>query len=91
MLLKGGRFVNLASSGLAGETLDERPDVVDLEERSWLARHRRGDAGAFPALMAAHRRPGYSYLVRNGITEADRDDALPKTRRVRQAGHLRHR
>ena len=53
----------------------ERPrDVVDLEERSWLARHCRGDASAFPALLAAYRRPVYSYLVRNGVAEADRDD-----------------
>jgi RNA polymerase sigma-70 factor (ECF subfamily) len=68
--------VNLASSELASETPEERRDVVDLEERTWLARHRRGDASAFPALMAAYRRPVYSYLVRCGVAEADRDDVF---------------
>jgi RNA polymerase sigma factor (sigma-70 family) len=68
--------VNLASSELASETPEERRDVVDLEERTWLARHRRGDASAFPALMAAYRRPVYSYLVRGGVAEADRDDVF---------------
>jgi RNA polymerase sigma-70 factor (ECF subfamily) len=68
--------VNLASSELAGETPEERRDVVDLEERSWLSRHRRGDLSAFPALMAAYRRPVYSYLVRSGVAEADRDDVF---------------
>ncbi len=48
--------------------------VVDLEERNWLARHRRGEAEAFPALLAAYRRPVYAYLVRAGVGEADRDD-----------------
>ena len=48
--------------------------VVELEERTWLARHCRGDRDAFQALLAAYRRPIYSYLVRTGIAEADRDD-----------------
>jgi RNA polymerase sigma-70 factor (ECF subfamily) len=53
----------------------ERPqDVVDLEERTWLTRHCRGDASAFPALLAAYRRPVYGYLVRSGVAAADRDD-----------------
>ncbi len=39
-----------------------------------MARHCRGDASAFPALLAAYRRPVNSYLVRNGVAEADRDD-----------------
>lgn len=50
--------------------------MVDLEERTWLARHRRGDASAFPALMAAYRRPVYSYLIRSGVGDADRDDVF---------------
>jgi len=33
-----------------------------------------GDDQAFPALMAAYRRPVYSYLVRYGVPDADRDD-----------------
>jgi RNA polymerase sigma-70 factor (ECF subfamily) len=48
--------------------------VVDLEERTWLARHCRGDQDAFPALLEAFQRPIYSYLVRHGVAEADRDD-----------------
>ncbi len=68
--------MNLASSELVSETPEQRRDVVDLEERTWLARHRRGDASAFPALMAAYRRPVYSYLVRCGVAEADRDDVF---------------
>ena len=50
--------------------------VVDLEERTWLPRHRRGDAAAFPALLEAYRRPVYSYLVRFGVAAADRDDVF---------------
>jgi RNA polymerase sigma-70 factor (ECF subfamily) len=53
---------------------ERRQDVVDLEERTWLTRHCRGDASAFPALMEAYRRPVYGYLVRRGVAEADRDD-----------------
>ena len=48
--------------------------MVDLEERTWLSRHCRGDASAFPALLEAYRRPVYGYLVRGGVPEADRDD-----------------
>ena len=50
--------------------------VVDLEERTWLPRHCRGDAAAFPALLEAYRRPVYSYLIRFGIASADRDDVF---------------
>lgn len=52
----------------------QREDVVELDERTWLTRHCRGDTSAFPDLMAAYRRPVYSYLVRSGVAEADRDD-----------------
>lgn len=68
--------MTLVSSERASEAAEQRRDVVDLEERSWLARHRRGDASAFPALMAAYRRPVYSYLVRSGVADADRDDVF---------------
>ena len=64
------------SSGLAVETPGQRPAVVDLEERTWLPRHCRGDQGAFPALLEAYRRPVYSYLVHAGVTDADRDDVF---------------
>jgi RNA polymerase sigma-70 factor (ECF subfamily) len=66
--------VNVASSSLVNDSAERPQDVVDLEERTWLARHCRGDASAFPALLAAYRRPVYSYLIRNGVAEADRDD-----------------
>jgi RNA polymerase sigma factor (sigma-70 family) len=66
--------VNVASTSLVIDSAEPPQDVVDLEERTWLARHCRGDAKAFPALLAAYRRPVYSYLVRNGVAEADRDD-----------------
>lgn len=45
-----------------------------LEESQLLVRHRRGDADAFPELVAHYRRPVYSYLVRCGVEEAARDD-----------------
>ncbi len=59
---------------MAIDLADRQQDVVDLEERTWLARHCRGDASAFPALLEAYRRPVYGYLVRSGVAEADRDD-----------------
>ncbi|MEM7226114.1 MAG: RNA polymerase sigma factor [Pseudomonadota bacterium] len=58
------------------EDAQQPEQVVDLEERGWLARHRRGDESAFPALLAAYRRPVYSYLVRNGVAESERDDVF---------------
>ena len=66
--------MNVVSSSLVIDSAERPQDVVDLEERTWLARHCRGDASAFPALLAAYRRPVYSYLIRNGVAEADRDD-----------------
>ena len=66
--------MTLASSKLAIETPEQQRQVFDLEERTWLTRHYRGDSSAFPALLEAYRRPVYSYLVRGGVAEADRDD-----------------
>ncbi len=66
--------MTVASSSLAIDSAERQQDVVDLEERTWLTRHCRGDASAFPALMEAYRRPIYGYLVRRGVAEADRDD-----------------
>ena len=68
--------MTLASSKMAIETPEQQRQVVDLEERTWLARHCRGDASAFPALLEAYRRPVYSYLVRSGVRQADRDDVF---------------
>ena len=67
----------MRSTGLASDAAGQPlPQVVDLEERAWLPRHCRGDAGAFPALLQAYRRPVFSYLVRAGVAEADRDDVF---------------
>ncbi len=63
-----------ASSSLAIDLAERQQDVVDLQERTWLTRHCRGDASAFPALLEAYRRPVFGYLVRSGVAEADRDD-----------------
>ncbi len=71
---KSGGTVSVTTGSLAEATAEQGVVLVGLEERSWLARHCRGEAAAFPALMAAYRRPVYSYLVRSGIAEADRDD-----------------
>ncbi len=66
--------MTVASSSLAIDSAERQQDVVDLKERTWLTRHCRGDASAFPALLEAYRRPVYGYLVRSGVAEADRDD-----------------
>ena len=52
------------------------PSVVDLEERTWLAAHLRGDEHAFGKLMQAYRKPIYSFLVRNGLDQQCRDDVF---------------
>ncbi len=66
--------MTVASSSLTIDSAERQQDVVDLEERTWLTRHCRGDASAFPALLEAYRRPVYGYLVRSGVAEADCDD-----------------
>lgn len=50
------------------------PPQIPADERQLLLRHRRGDKGAFAGLVAGYRRPVYSYLVRCGVVETDRDD-----------------
>jgi len=44
------------------------------DPREPLLRHREGDAEAFAVLVAEYRRPVYSYLIRCGVAETDRDD-----------------
>ncbi len=66
--------MTVASSSLAIDSAERQQDVVVFEERTWLTRHCRGDASAFPALLGAYRKPVYGYLVRSGVVEADRDD-----------------
>lgn len=64
------------------ETKRSRPDsraehgmrVVRSEERDFLLRHRDGDRSAFAELVAEYRAPVYSYLIRCGIGDEDRDD-----------------
>ena len=48
--------------------------VVELDERTWLPRHVRGDERAFSELLNAYRAPVYSYLVRCGVDAGVRDD-----------------
>lgn len=55
---------------------EAEPQVVDLQERTWLAAHLRGDQQAFAQLMQAYRKPVYSFLVRNGLDAQSRDDVF---------------
>jgi RNA polymerase sigma-70 factor (ECF subfamily) len=48
--------------------------VVDLAELQWLPRHARGDAAAFPELMAAYQAPVWNYLGRCGVVPQLRED-----------------
>ena len=48
--------------------------ILDLEQRTWLPRHLRGDPDAFQSLLNAYQSPIYSYLIRCGIPEAAQDD-----------------
>lgn len=77
---KGSRtvtgLVERLSVELADKRLTRQENLVDLEERSWLPRHCRGDRAAFPALIQAYRRPVYGYLTRCGLPAADRDDVF---------------
>lgn len=66
--------MTLASERLAPNVTQPSRHSADLDQRALLRRHLDGDAQAFPALLAAYRRPVYSYLVRYGVAEADRDD-----------------
>ncbi len=50
------------------------PKPIPADERELLLRHRLGDTQAFAGLVAEYRRPVYSYLVRCGVAEMDRDD-----------------
>ncbi len=53
-----------------------RGDIDPPDERELLVRHRDGDPSAFPKLVARYRAPVYSYLVRCGVRESDRDDVF---------------
>lgn len=49
-------------------------EVIGLDKRQLLVRHRNGDPSAFPELVEHFRRQIFSYLIRCGIEEASRDD-----------------
>ena len=54
---KWAAFLTTTTSELVSEVPEQQRQVVDLEERTWLTRHLRGDASAFPALLEAYPRP----------------------------------
>ena len=56
------------------QTMTLKEDAQGTEERELLLRHRDGDPEAFPRLVARYRAPVYSYLIRCGVADADRDD-----------------
>jgi RNA polymerase sigma-70 factor (ECF subfamily) len=61
----------------AGDGARAVPDAADAatpDSRDALRRYQEGDREAFAALVADYRRPVYSYLIRCGVAEADRDD-----------------
>ena len=68
------RRITSVTGDMAAEATKQQTRVVDLDERSWLPRHYRGDEAAFAALLAAYRRPVYGYLSRCGVAAGDRDD-----------------
>ncbi len=49
---------------------------AEANSRDPLLRHREGDPEAFAVLVADYRRPVYSYLIRCGVAEGDRDDVF---------------
>src|SRR5262245_63994237 len=51
-------------------------DPATPDSRGALLRHREGDREAFALLVAHYRRPVYSYLIRCGVAEPDRDDVF---------------
>jgi RNA polymerase sigma-70 factor (ECF subfamily) len=51
-----------------------RGDVAAGDERELLLRHLGGEPGAFAELVSRYRAPVYSYLLRCGVAEQDRDD-----------------
>jgi len=54
---------------------EARTDIV-TDSRDSLLRHRDGDPEAFAALVAQYRRPVFSYLIRCGVEEGQRDDVF---------------
>ncbi len=66
-----------------------QPEVLDLEERTWLAAHLRGDQQAFGKLMQAYRKPLYSFLFRYGLDADNRDDVFQEVfLKIHRSAHL---
>lgn len=55
-------------------TMNQEDSATHTEERDFLLRHRDGDPEAFSHLVTRYRAPVYSYLIRCGVVDADRDD-----------------
>lgn len=53
---------------------ESAPGRREGAEGDLLLRHRQGDPGAFRELVERYRAPAYSYLIRCGVAEEDRDD-----------------
>ncbi len=70
-------------------THHKAPQVVpDLEERTWLVAHLKGDGQAFAKLMHAYRKPVYSFLVRYGLDQTQRDDVFQEAfLKIHKAAH----
>jgi RNA polymerase sigma-70 factor (ECF subfamily) len=68
--------MNARSATRVSPEAESTETVVDLDERSWLARHCRGDRSAFAELMKAYQAPVYGYLVRCGVPPVSRDDVF---------------
>jgi len=60
--------------GIGSEQSVASPSSRAVDEGALLVRHRQGEPGAFAQLVAEYRAPVYSYLVRCGVAEEDRDD-----------------
>ena len=78
---KGDSRVRRSVSEIAQNGSDSAPaaepapwPVQDQQERDWVLDHAAGERQAFPQLVEAYRAPVYSYLVRSGVSAADRDD-----------------
>ncbi len=72
----------------SNNSCEKDPAVVDLQERTWLAAHLKGDTQAFAQLMQAYRKPVYSFLVRNGLEATQRDDVFQEVfLKIHKAAH----
>ena len=59
-------------SGFEEHSLPEQ--MLEIEQRSWLPRHVRGDKTAFEKLVRAYEQPIFSYLMRYGLNRQTRED-----------------